>query len=36
MQQAEGILYDELALVLDMPKDDVPDYISGIVHKSVV
>ena len=36
MQQAEGILYDELALVLDMPKDNVPEYISGIVHKSVV
>ena len=36
MQQAEGILYDVLALVLDMPKDDVPEYISGIVHKSVV
>ncbi|WP_036606434.1 CarD family transcriptional regulator [Oribacterium sp. P6A1] len=36
MQQAEGILYDELSLVLDMPKDDVPDYISDVVHKSVV
>ena len=36
MQQAEGILYDELSLVLNLPKDDIPDYISGVVHKSVV
>ncbi len=34
MKRAEGLLYGELAVALDMPRDDVPDYIGQKVAES--